>query len=63
MTDAQLYLAIGVPVIVNSIFNGTLFIVAFQRMNRIEDKIDILTGKVAEMDTEMGRIKERLGMK
>lgn len=63
MTDAQLYLAVGVPIIVNSIFNGTLFIVAFQRMNRIEDKLDILTGKVAEMDTEMGRIKERLGMK
>jgi hypothetical protein len=63
MTNAQLYLAIGVPIIVNCIFNGVLFIVAFQRMNRIEDKLDLLTGKIAEMDTEMGRIKERLGMK
>lgn len=63
MTDAQLYLAIGVPIIVNAIFNGMLFIVVFQRMNRIEDKIDVLTGKVAEMDTDIGRVKERLGMK
>jgi len=63
MTNAQLYLAIGVPIIVNCIFNGMLFLVVFQRLNRVEDKLDLLTGKVADMDTEMGRIKERLGMK
>lgn len=63
MTNAQLYLAVGVPIIVNCIFNGVLFIVVFQRMNRIEDKIDMLTHKVAELDTDLARVKERLGMK
>ena len=66
MNNAQFYLAIGLPTItalVGILVNVGYFIVLHGRMGRIEDKLDLLTGKVADMDTEMGRIKERLGMK
>lgn len=66
MTDAQLYLAIGLPTVValvGILVNIGYFIVLNGRMGRIEDKIDVLTGKVAEVDTEMARVKEHLGMK
>lgn len=66
MTDAQLYLAIGLPTVValvGILVNIGYFIVINARMGRIEDKLDILTGKVAELDTEMARVKEHLGMK
>lgn len=66
MTDAQLYLAIGLPTVValvGILVNIGYFVVLNGRMGRIEDKLDVLTGKVAEMDTEMARVKEHLGMK
>lgn len=66
MTDAQLYLAIGLPTVValvGILVNIGYFVALNGRMGRIEDKLDILTGKVAEMDTELARVKERLGMK
>lgn len=66
MTDAQLYLAIGLPTVValvGILVNIGYFVVLNARMGRIEDKLDVLTGKVAEMDTEVARIKEHLGMK
>jgi hypothetical protein len=66
MTDAQLYLAVGLPTItalVGILVNIGYFIVTNNRIQRLEDKIDILTGKVADMDTEMARVKEHLGMK
>jgi len=66
MTDAQLYLAIGLPTItalIGILVNVGYFIVTNARIQRLEEKIDILTGKVAEVDTEMARMKERLGMK
>jgi len=53
MSDSQLYLAIGVPVVINILFNGILFGILFQvidrRLNRIEDKLEFLTGKVLEL--------------
>ena len=66
MTDAQLYLAIGLPTItalVGIMVNIGYFIVTNSRIQRLEEKIDILTGKVAEVDSEMARVKEHLGMK
>jgi Tfp pilus assembly protein PilN len=66
MTDAQLYLAIGLPTItalVGILVNIGYFIVTNSRIQRLEEKIDILTGKVADMDTEMARVEEHLGMK
>jgi hypothetical protein len=57
-----MYLAVGLPVVVNLLFNGLLFLVAFQRINRVEDKLDLLTGKVAEVDNRVIRIEDKLGI-
>jgi hypothetical protein len=66
VNDAQLYLAIGLPTVtalVGILVNIGYFIVTNGRISRLEDKIDLLTGKVAEVDTQMARVKEHLGMK
>lgn len=66
MNDTQLYLAIGLPTIValvGILVNVGYFIVLNNRMGRIEDKFDLLTGKIAELDNDLVRMKERLGMK
>lgn len=66
MTDVQLYLAIGVPVVMNLLgftLVGLMLTTLNSRVQRLEDKIDILTGKVAELDTDLARVKEHLGMK
>jgi hypothetical protein len=57
MTIEQLYLAIGIPVITNLLFNGFLFMVVFNRLDKIESKIEVLTGKV----TRVSRIEDKLG--
>jgi hypothetical protein len=31
-------------------------------MTRVEDKLDVLTGKVAEVDSRVVRIKDKLGI-
>lgn len=52
MTDTQLYLAIGVPVAMNLLgftLMGMMLTWLNTRVQRLEDKIDVLTGKVAEM--------------
>jgi hypothetical protein len=62
MSEAQLYLAIGLPTVtalVGILVNIGYFITLNARMGRMEDKCDLLTSKVADVDTEMGRIKER----
>jgi hypothetical protein len=70
MTDTQLYLAIGLPVLLN----GTMLMIAFTALNtRISDlrdtmnarlasmetRIEILTGKVAELTDRVTRLEER----
>ena len=62
MTDVQLYLSIGVPIMVNPVFNGVLFLVAFSRLDRLEDKLETLTGKVVEVDNRVIRIEDKLGI-
>jgi hypothetical protein len=63
MTNQQLYLAIGLPIIVNILFNGMMFLFLKGDVRDLRTDIRILIGKVADMDTEIGRVKERLGMK
>ncbi|MGO4884625.1 MAG: hypothetical protein ACLP59_27965 [Bryobacteraceae bacterium] len=51
MSDAQLYLAVGLPslvVLVGILVNVGYFVALSGRLTRVEDKLDVLTGKVAE---------------
>jgi len=60
MTDAQLYLAIGLPIIVNISFNGFMFLFLDRKIDKVSDRLDILTGKVAEIDTRISVLEDRL---
>jgi hypothetical protein len=65
MTVAQLYLAIGLPsfvALVGILVNVGYFVTLNGRMTRVEDKIDSLTGKVAEVDNRVVRIEDKLGI-
>jgi len=65
MTDAQLYLAIGLPsfvALVGILVNVGYFVALNGRMTRVEDKLDVLTGKVAEVDNRVVRIEDKLGI-
>ena len=39
MTNEQLYLAVGVPVIINIAFNGFMFMVLNNRISRLEGSL------------------------
>ena len=65
MTDAQLYLAIGLPsfvALVGILVNVGYFVALNGRMTRVEDKLNVLTGKVAEIDNRVVRIEDKLGI-
>jgi hypothetical protein len=65
MTDAQLYLAVGLPsfvALVGILVNVGYFVTLNGRMTRVEDKIDTLTGKVLDVDTRVVRIEDKLGI-
>jgi hypothetical protein len=65
MTDGQLYLSIGLPSIValvGILVNVGYFVSLNSRMSRLEDKIDMLTGKVADVDNRVVRIEDKLGI-
>ena len=56
MTDGQLYLSIGLPSIVGLVgilVNVGYFVLLNSRMSRLADKIDILIGKVADVDNRL----------
>jgi hypothetical protein len=64
MTDAQLYLVIGLPsfvALVGILVNVGYFVTLNGRMTRVEDELDVLTGKVAEIDNRVVRIEDKLG--
>lgn len=63
MTNAQLYVAVGLPtiaVIASLVIN--LFQLSGMRgdMREIRGDLRLITGKVAEMDTRLSVIEERL---
>ena len=74
MTDVQLYLAIGMPVLavlagmpvnsvaVNSINSrlGSIETGLTSLESKFDTKFDILTGKVIELDNRLTRLEERL---
>ena len=65
MTNIQLCLAIGVPIL----FNGLLFISGFTmlltKVNHLETKFDanfnLLAGKLMEMDGRLAKVEAKLG--
>ncbi len=64
MTE-QLYLAMGLPsvvALVGILVNVGYFVSLNGRMARVEDKVDVLTGKVAEIDNRVIRIEDKLGI-
>ncbi len=74
MSEQQLYLAVGVPslvALVGILVNVSFFVVLNARiqsvetrldgrMNNLEMKFDLLTGKVVELDNRLTRIEEQL---
>jgi hypothetical protein len=65
MAGAQLYLAMGLPsfvALVGILVNVGYFVALNGRMTRVEDKLDVLTGKVAEIDNRLVRIEDKLGI-
>ena len=59
MTDAQMYLAIGVPILVNLLFNGFMFGMLDRHIDRLDGDVKLLTGKVAEVDTRLSVFEDR----
>ena len=64
MTIEQLYLAIGVPIVVNILFNGTLILFVYnalnQRLTELRNDVQNLTGKVIEIDNRLTRVETKL---
>jgi hypothetical protein len=65
MSDTQLYLVMGLPSL--AAFAGILvnvgyFVALNVRMGRLEDKLDVLIGKVAELESRVTRIEAKLGI-
>jgi hypothetical protein len=64
MTDTQLYLAPGVPIL----FNGGMLALTFtlidnnfnQRLNSLEARLETLTGNVLKLSDRWARVEERL---
>jgi len=65
MTDAQLYLAIGLPSVLALVNLGvvlTLFSDLSRRISRLAQRIDELTGAVNDLDKRMTRVEIKLGI-
>ena len=62
MTNTQLYLAIGIPLL----FNGLLFLMLLTRVNHVETifnvNFNLLVSKFMELDSRMSKIEAKLGI-
>jgi hypothetical protein len=60
MTDAQLYLTIGLPLL----FNGAILALINSNINArftsLESRFELLTGKVTELTDRITRLEERM---
>jgi len=70
MTDMQLYIAAGLPtvaVLVGILMNVSLFNSLSARLlaldNKVDTKLDIVTGKLAGLDNRLSRVEERLSIR
>jgi hypothetical protein len=55
MTTGSILIAIGIPILVNIMFNGILFMWIRQDMQELRSDLKLLTGKVIELDNEIRR--------
>lgn len=65
MTDGRLYLIIGLPSITalaGILVNVGCFVSLNHRASRLEDNMDVIAGKVADLDKRMVRIENELGI-
>ena len=65
MTGAQPYLAVGLSsfvALVGILVNVGYFVALNGRVTRVEDKLDVLTCKVTELDNRVVRIEDKLGI-
>lgn len=65
MSDMQFYIALGLPMLLNATGFTAVFIMAGMlsgRMTRLEDKMDLLTTKVVDIDNRVVRIEDKLGI-
>jgi hypothetical protein len=69
MTDIQLYIAAGLPtlaVLVGILMNVSLFNSLGTRLlaleTKVDTKLDIVAGKLAELDNRLSRVAERLSI-
>jgi hypothetical protein len=59
MTDTQLYLAIGVPIL----FNGAMFLIMNQRLSDLKDLWRAELRRVEEvLDARLKHVEEKLGI-
>ncbi|MGI8741016.1 MAG: hypothetical protein ACR2NN_00310 [Bryobacteraceae bacterium] len=69
MTDAQLYLAVGVPcltALAGIVTNVAFMLYLAAKIGKIEErlstKLEVLTGKVVDVDNRVTRIEAKLEM-
>ena len=68
MTDAQLYLAIGIPIAVNILFNGTAFLLLSTGLNRrMDDLRDLWRAELRRveevLDARLKHVEDKLGIR
>jgi hypothetical protein len=65
MTDTQLYMSIGIPMLFNAGLIGILVVYVNSlgtRLHRVEDKLDGLVGAINELAKRLTRVEIKLGI-
>ena len=65
MTDTQLYLAIGVPMLFNAGLMAMLMVHVnslTRRIEHLETRVDILIGAINDLDKRLTRVEIKLGI-
>lgn len=63
MSDAQLFMAIVIPVLFNGVALTIMASLLSNRMASMETRFDLLTGKVMELSDRVARVEERLNIR